>query len=71
MTASHFLGAAMTDLLLQTEQVSEIELHPQMNRVPPQIEESSPTKKVRQVCLPSLLSDLLYPLDFINKSELF
>ncbi|KYO30230.1 ralBP1-associated Eps domain-containing protein 2-like [Alligator mississippiensis] len=29
----------------QTEQVSEIELHPQMNRVPPQIEESSPTKK--------------------------
>ncbi|XP_019384803.1 PREDICTED: ralBP1-associated Eps domain-containing protein 2 isoform X6 [Crocodylus porosus] len=29
----------------QTEQVSEIELHPQMNRVPPQTEESSPTKK--------------------------
>ncbi|XP_019384810.1 PREDICTED: ralBP1-associated Eps domain-containing protein 2 isoform X10 [Crocodylus porosus] len=32
-------------LVSQTEQVSEIELHPQMNRVPPQTEESSPTKK--------------------------
>nr|XP_014424110.1 ralBP1-associated Eps domain-containing protein 2 isoform X6 [Pelodiscus sinensis] len=29
----------------QTEQVSEIELHPQMNRAPLQTEESSPTKK--------------------------
>uniref|UniRef100_A0A8C8VP09 RALBP1 associated Eps domain containing 2 n=1 Tax=Pelusios castaneus TaxID=367368 RepID=A0A8C8VP09_9SAUR len=29
----------------QTKQVSEIELHPQMNRVPSQTEESSPTKK--------------------------
>ncbi|XP_043360245.1 ralBP1-associated Eps domain-containing protein 2 isoform X3 [Dermochelys coriacea] len=29
----------------QTEQVSEIELHPQMNRAPSQTEESSPTRK--------------------------
>ncbi|XP_019350592.1 ralBP1-associated Eps domain-containing protein 2 isoform X2 [Alligator mississippiensis] len=33
------------EAIYKTEQVSEIELHPQMNRVPPQIEESSPTKK--------------------------
>ncbi|EMP25681.1 RalBP1-associated Eps domain-containing protein 2 [Chelonia mydas] len=45
MIARHFLDVAVTDLLLQTEQVSEIELHPQMNRAPSQTEESSPTRK--------------------------
>jgi len=37
----------MTDLLLQTEQPSEAELHPQMNRPPSQAEENSSAKKVR------------------------
>uniref|UniRef100_A0A8C5J0Y7 RALBP1 associated Eps domain containing 2 n=1 Tax=Junco hyemalis TaxID=40217 RepID=A0A8C5J0Y7_JUNHY len=36
---------AMTDLLLQTEQPSEVELHPQMNRPPSQAEENSSAKK--------------------------
>lgn len=35
----------MTDLLLQTEQPSEVELHPQMNRPPSQAEENSSAKK--------------------------
>lgn len=57
MTASRFLGVAMTDLLLQTEQVSEVELHPQMNRPPSQAEENSSAKKVRLALVP-LWSDL-------------
>uniref|UniRef100_A0A663ERN6 RALBP1 associated Eps domain containing 2 n=1 Tax=Aquila chrysaetos chrysaetos TaxID=223781 RepID=A0A663ERN6_AQUCH len=36
---------AMTDLLLQTEQPSEVELHPQTNRPPSQAEENSSAKK--------------------------
>uniref|UniRef100_A0A8D0HQK6 RALBP1 associated Eps domain containing 2 n=1 Tax=Sphenodon punctatus TaxID=8508 RepID=A0A8D0HQK6_SPHPU len=36
---------AMTGVLLQTEQESEIELHTQMNRIPSKKEESSPAKK--------------------------
>lgn len=35
------------DLLLQSEQASEAELHPQLNRAPSQAAESSPAKKVR------------------------
>lgn len=35
------------DILLQSEQVSEAEIHPQLNRAPSQVAESSPTKKVR------------------------
>uniref|UniRef100_A0A493TAN6 RALBP1 associated Eps domain containing 2 n=1 Tax=Anas platyrhynchos platyrhynchos TaxID=8840 RepID=A0A493TAN6_ANAPP len=35
----------VTDLLLQTEQASEVELHPQMNRPPSQAEENSSAKK--------------------------
>lgn len=37
----------LSDLLLQSEQASEAELHPQLNRAPSQAAESSPTKKVR------------------------
>lgn len=58
MTASHFLGVAMTDLLLQTEQPSEVELHPQMNKPPSQAEENSSAKKVRAVHIAPLWSDL-------------
>lgn len=58
MTASHFLGVAMTDLLLQTEQPSEVELHPQMNRPPSQAEENSSAKKVRRAHILPLWSDL-------------
>lgn len=58
MTASHFLGVAMTDLLLQTEQVSEVELHPQMNRPPSQAEENSSAKKVRPTQIVQLWSYL-------------
>lgn len=58
MTASRFLGVAMTDLLLQTEQVSEVELHPQMNRPPSQAEENSSAKKVRPALAVPLWSDL-------------
>lgn len=58
MTASHFLGVAMTDLLLQTEQPSEVELHPQMNRPPVQAEENSSAKKVRPECIVPLWSGL-------------
>lgn len=36
----------LSDLLLQSEQASEAELHPQLNRAPSQAAESSPTKKV-------------------------
>lgn len=58
MTASHFLGVAMTDLLLQTEQPSEVELHPQMNKPPSQAEENSSAKKVRSAHIAPLWSDL-------------
>lgn len=58
MSASSFLGVAMTDLLLQTEQPSEVELHPQTNRPPSQAEENSAAKKVRPVHIVSLRSDL-------------
>uniref|UniRef100_A0A493U1L8 RALBP1 associated Eps domain containing 2 n=1 Tax=Anas platyrhynchos platyrhynchos TaxID=8840 RepID=A0A493U1L8_ANAPP len=44
---------AVTDLLLQTEQASEVELHPQMNRPPSQAEENSSAKKVRPAYPPS------------------
>ena len=37
----------LIDLLLQSEQGSEAELHPQLSRAPSQAAESSPTKKVR------------------------
>uniref|UniRef100_A0A493TWB4 RALBP1 associated Eps domain containing 2 n=1 Tax=Anas platyrhynchos platyrhynchos TaxID=8840 RepID=A0A493TWB4_ANAPP len=49
---------AVTDLLLQTEQASEVELHPQMNRPPSQAEENSSAKKVRPAYVVPLLSDL-------------
>lgn len=52
------LGVAVTDLLLQTEQASEVELHPQMNRPPSQAEENSSAKKVRPAYVVPLLSDL-------------
>lgn len=35
------------DILLQSEQASEAEIHPQLNRAPSQAADSSPTKKVR------------------------
>ena len=37
------------DILLQSEQASEAEIHSQLNRAPSQAADNSPTKKVRPV----------------------
>lgn len=37
----------LCDILLQSEQAPEAEIHPQLNRAPSQAAESSPAKKVR------------------------
>lgn len=39
----------LCDISLQSEQASEAEIHPQLNRAPSQAADNSPTKKVRPV----------------------